>query len=169
MKTKALLSALAVCGMVAAVSPATGSPTDSKNTFGKTKVTHDCGNGDTIVFQGPTKLWPPNHKYRTVTISANESHPAPFSFTDTVSSDEGELAPGSGHTVADAAPPAGGGSGVGPDSASQSHMLRAERTGSGDGRTYTIDVDAKFDAGATDCKATFTVTVPHDLRGGRFN
>jgi endo-1,4-beta-xylanase len=86
-----------------------------------------------------------------------------------VTSTESDNGIGDGNTVDDALPPAGGNSGVGPGDASQDHLLRAERSGTGDGRVYTIDVDAKFDAGANDCQAEFKVYVPHDLRGGRFN
>src|SRR3954466_1742384 len=113
--------------MAAAVSPASGSPTDAKNAYPKQTITKDCGNGDTIQFHGATKLWPPNHKYRTVTITANESHPTPFSFTNVVGPGESDNGLGDGNAVEDAMPPAGGGMGMGPGSASQDHMLRAER------------------------------------------
>jgi hypothetical protein len=42
------------------------------------------------------------------------------------------------------------------------HQLRGERSGTGDGRTYTIDAKATFDNGIKSCEQTFTVTVPHD-------
>lgn len=164
----ALLIAVMVVAAVAVGNPLTG-----KNAFPSKTITYNCTdatgqpNGDTITFQGPTTLWPPNHKYRTVTITASESHPAMYSFTDTATANEGEFDVGSGHTPADATPPAGGGSGMGPGSTTQTHMLRAERDGGGTGRTYSIAVDAKFDFGATSCSHTFTVTAPHDMRGGR--
>ncbi|MFL5895451.1 MAG: hypothetical protein ACJ76Z_10090 [Thermoleophilaceae bacterium] len=140
--------------------------TDAKNQFPKSSDTATC-NGDTITFYGSKKLWPPNHKYRTVTITATESHPTPYSFTTMTTSNEGELDPGSGHTVLDAAPPASSSpTMLGPGSQSQDILLRAERDGGGSGRTYSIAVDARFDGGANDCQHTFTVTVPHDMRGG---
>ena len=42
--------------------------------------------------------------------------------------------------------------------------LRAERSGRGDGRVYTIAYVAKDPSGAS-CSATVSVTVPHDKRG----
>ena len=42
--------------------------------------------------------------------------------------------------------------------------LRAERSGRGDGRVYTIAYTAKDPSGAS-CSGTVTVTVPHDKRG----
>lgn len=139
--------------------------TDAKNSFPKKTITVSC-NGDTITFYGATKLWPPNHKYRTVTITVSESHPTMYSWSTQTTSNEGELDPGSGHTVADEMPPASSNSGIGPSSQSQDILLRAERDGGGSGRTYSIAVDAQFDMGANDCQHTFTVTVPHDMRGG---
>ena len=164
---KKLLIAVVVLGALTAVTVAVSAQgvTDAKNQFPKQTDTVTC-NGDTITFYGSTKLWPPNHKYRTVTITVNESHPTPYSWSTTTTSDEGELAAGSGHTLLDALPPASSSSGVGSGSQSQDILLRAERTGSGDGRTYSIDVSADFDGGLNHCEHTFTVTVPHDMRGG---
>ena len=139
--------------------------TDAKNSYPKQDITGANCNGDTITFHGATKLWPPNHKWRTVTISANESHPTLYSFSTATTSNEGALDPGSGHTPLDATPPTSQSPMMmGPGSQSQDIMLRAERDGGGTGRTYTINVDAQFDGGANDCKATFTVTAPHDMR-----
>ena len=157
----ALVAALALVGSAFSAQ----NVTDAKNQFPKQSQTVSC-NGDTITFYGSTKLWPPNHKYRTVTITVNESHPTMYSWSTMTTSNEGELDPGSGHTVGDAMPPASSSSGMGPGSQSQDIMLRAERDGGGSGRTYSIAVDAKFDMGANDCQHTFTVTVPHDMRGG---
>jgi hypothetical protein len=159
---RSLAVLVAVCGITALGAQATAGPTDAKNSFPKQSETISC-NGDTITFYGSKKLWPPNHKYRTVTITVNESHPTMYHFTTTTTSSEGELDPGSGHTVMDATPAMGGGGGMGPGSSSQSILLRAERDGGGSGRTYSIAVDAQFDMGANDCQHTFTVTVPHDM------
>jgi hypothetical protein len=165
---KKLLAAAGISALcVAAAAQAGGNGvTDAKNSFPKSSQTVSC-NGDTITFYGSTKLWPPNHKYRTVTITVTESHPTPYSFTTATTSNEGVLDPGSGQTLLDAAPPMSmSPTMMGPGSQSQDIMLRAERDGGGSGRTYSIAVDAKFDAGANDCQHTFTVTVPHDMRGG---
>jgi hypothetical protein len=44
-------------------------------------------------------------------------------------------------------------------------QVRAERSGLGDGRVYTISFTAKDPAGAS-CSGAVTVSVPHDKRGG---
>ncbi|MPY85111.1 MAG: hypothetical protein GEV00_17720 [Actinophytocola sp.] len=52
-------------------------------------------------------------------------------------------------------------------------QLRSERSGKGEGRTYTINWAAEFDNGSKSCtsmeagQAPFTIVVPHDMRGGR--
>ena len=43
-----------------------------------------------------------------------------------------------------------------------SHDLRSERSGRGDGRTYTITAIATFDG--DECSTMFEVEVPHDMR-----
>ena len=164
-KLLAIAGALAL-SVGAAAYAANNDVTDAKNSFPKSSQSVSC-NGDTITFYGATKLWPPNHKYRTVTITVSESHPTMYSFTTTTTSNEGALDPGSGHTLMDAAPPTSASpTMMGPGSQSQDILLRAERDGGGSGRTYSIAVDAKFDGGVNDCQHTFTVTVPHDMRGG---
>jgi hypothetical protein len=162
-----LLAAAGISALcVAAVAQAGNDVTDAKNSFPKSSETVSC-NGDAITFYGSKKLWPPNHKYRTVTITVTENHPTMYSFTTATTSNEGALDPGSGHTPIDATPPMSmSPTMMGPGSQSQDILLRAERDGGGSGRTYSIAVDAKFDGGLNDCQHTFTVTVPHDMRGG---
>ena len=164
---KKLLAAsgvLAIC--LTGAAQAGNEVTDAKNSYPKQSQSVTC-NGDTITFYGATKLWPPNHKWRTVTITAKESHPAPYSFSTQTTSSEPALMVGSGNTPVDALPPASQSpTTMGPGEQKQDIMLRAERSGTGSGRTYTINVDGQFDGGVNDCKATFTVTVPHDMRGG---
>lgn len=153
---------LALCVAAGANAASTG-VTDAKNAYPKQTLSVSC-NGDTITFHGATKLWPPNHKYRTVTITATESHPLLYSFTTTTTANEGEFDVGSGNTPGDILPPASASpTMMGPGSQSQDILLRAERDGGGSGRVYSIAVDAKFDGGANDCQHTFTVTVPHDM------
>ena len=161
------VSLLAACVVVASGgAQAANDVTDAKNQFPKGSETITCGD-DTITFLGSKKLWPPNHKYRTVTISVHESEPLTYSFSTNTTSNEGQLDPGSGHTLLDANPPASASpTMLGPGTQSQDILLRAERDGGGSGRTYSIAVDAKFDGGLNDCQHTFTVTVPHDMRGG---
>ena len=128
--------------------------------------THDCGMGNTITFTGSPYLWPPNHKYRTYDIVATSSNPMDMvSLTSTVGNDEvidGEELNGSGNTSDDVSPNPGTDSGTG--SAEVIQQVRGERSGRGDGRTYTFDEMATFGMGTMPCNATFTVTVPHDQR-----
>jgi hypothetical protein len=133
---------------------------------GKTTDTRDCGMGNTIAFTGSTTLWPPNHKYRSFTITATSSIPADMvTLTSTGSDDEvvdGEELNGSGNTANDVTPNPASDSGTG--SASTTQSVRGERSGRGDGRTYTIDAMATFGMGTMPCDQKFTITVPHDQR-----
>jgi hypothetical protein len=43
--------------------------------------------------------------------------------------------------------------------------LRSERSGKGEGRTYTLDAVATYDVVRT-CEMQVVVAVPHDMRGG---
>ena len=128
----------------------------------------DCGDGDSITYSGPLTLWPPNHKYRTATITAIEGGAVHTPNGTTVSSmgthDEivsGVEMRGAGHTAMDVKPPTASAMGTG--SASVQQMIRGERSGKGDGRTYTFTVRATFHGGLKTCDTTFTATVPHDM------
>ena len=127
---------------------------------------------DTIAFSGPTLLWPPNHRYRTVTITATDVD-SPIStgnsvhLSTTATSDQPDVGLGSGGPkhANDATPATQMSSGSG--SVTQTVQLRGERAGKlKSGRTYTLDVEATFDDTPfvmDPCHATFTVTVPHDM------
>jgi hypothetical protein len=59
----------------------------------------------------------------------------------------------------------------GTGSATAALQLRAERSGKGDGRTYTINWDVDWGNGdkcssSDSGQAPFIITVPHDMRGG---
>jgi hypothetical protein len=135
--------------------------------------THECEmngvpTGDTITYSGPDEIWPPNHKYRNLTITA-ENGGADLDTQLSTSGNHDEVVEGaemngSGGTplATDVNPPAAMASGA--ESASTSHKVRGERSGRGDGRTYTFRAMATFDMTRT-CSATFTATVPHDQRG----
>lgn len=103
------------------------------------------------VAASPNVLWPPNHKMVPVAINylVNDNcDPAP-SCSLSISSNEGE-AGGSGHAspdwiVLDA-----------------HHVdLRAERSGGGHGRVYTVNISCQDKSGLSST-ATVAVTVPHD-------
>ena len=157
--------------------------TDAKNKFPKGSDVRDCDEpmagvdvgSDTIVFHGADTLWPPNHKYRTVEISAvGDSATEDTRLRTTVASDQPDNDIGDGNTSDDATPSSvestdaddGETDGTaGPNT----HLLRAERAGPiMDGRTYTIVANATFDNGTDQCMETFVVTVPHDM-GKRSN
>jgi hypothetical protein len=132
----------------------------------KTTQTQDCGLGNSITFGGSPYLWPPNHKYRTYDIVATSSNPMDMvTLTSTVGNDEvidGEELNGSGNTADDVKPNPASDSGTG--SAEVVQQVRGERSGRGDGRTYTFNEMATFGMGTMPCNAQFTVTVPHDQR-----
>ena len=125
--------------------------------------------GHYLTYNGPKDIWPPNHKYRHLTISATGHEDDSIVLTVTGSSDEtidGEELNGAGNTDNDY---------VGPDmtpvavangtgTASTPYKVRGERSGHGDGRTYSFDTMATFDDETEPCTHTFTATVPHDQR-----
>jgi hypothetical protein len=100
----------------------------------------------------PNVLWPPNHKLVTVKLQARVTDncgPTTRKITG-VTSNEAPEAKGSGKTA--------------PNwqiTADHTLKLRAERSGKGSGRIYTITIQAKDAAGNT-AQKTVTVTVPHD-------
>ena len=103
----------------------------------------------------PATLWPPNHKLRTVTLGgATDPDGDPVALTVTgVSSDEPANGRGDGNTAQDSL--------LGPGPAQA--RLRAERSGRGDGRVYTLVYTAEDPSGAS-CSGTEAVRVPHDRR-----
>lgn len=113
-------------------------------------------------------IWPPNHNMQPVTINGvaevdaitGEPTEEPGEITvliTAVGSSEADNGRGDGNTTGDF-----GGSDT--DTA----WVRAERSGNGDGRTYTIDFEASSES-ATGCTGSVSVFVPHDRRGGNAN
>ncbi len=113
------------------------------------------------VSASPNTLWPPNHKFATVLVSASAHDtcdPSPTCAVTAVSSSE---------------PPTGGGQGnTSPDfmfttqfmtsPATLPVQLRAERDGTGNGRVYTITVNCKDASNNVSLPATTQVTVAHN-------
>lgn len=102
-------------------------------------------------------FWPPNHKLRTVTISAENQngHPCDVTITD-ARQDEPITGAGSGNFSPDAA----NCSNAGNDSKID---LRGERAGTGTGRFYTVTYTMHDpDFPAQDKNGTATLLVPHD-------
>jgi hypothetical protein len=112
----------------------------------------------------PINLWPPNHKYQTITVAqcvtAVSDNCASLSVNDVVitqvTSDEPEDAPGGGdgNTTND----------IVIASDCKSVQLRRERQGSDNGRVYTIHLTLN-DGNGNEGTATCLVTAPHDQSG----
>jgi hypothetical protein len=112
----------------------------------------DCS--DAVASRGI--LWPPNHKLRGVSVQGvtdPDGDPIAIEVTS-IFQDEPTRVAGSGNTCPD-------GSGIGGPTA----HLRAERSGSGDGRVYHVGFTADDGQGGT-CTGEITVCVPHDQGGG---
>lgn len=104
----------------------------------------------------PNVLWPPNHRMVPVRLAVRACDlSGPVSWRiDSIESNEAEDAIGSGHTA--------------PDyliKAPHRALLRAERSGRGSGRVYTLTVVVSDDSGNSST-GTVKVYVPHDRRRG---
>ena len=99
----------------------------------------------------PSTLGPPNHKMTPVSISVKVSDncTTPTWAVTSVASNEAVNGTGDGDTEPDWT------------IAAHSVTLRAERAGTGSGRTYTVTVTAK-DAAGNASTGTTTVSVPHN-------
>jgi hypothetical protein len=98
--------------------------------------------------------WPPNHKFRLITLSGGEELTLSI---DSVTQDEPVNGPGTGHTSVDA---------QWLDDRTDAVYLRAERSGQGDGRVYRITFTATREKDDKECTGTVTVGVPHDKGKG---
>jgi hypothetical protein len=106
-----------------------------------------------VTTSAPT-LWPPNHKMVPVTVTAiaSDGEGSVTTRIVSVSSNEPDNGLGDGDTAGDFEI-------TGP----MTLKLRAERAGNGNGRTYTILVEASDEAGNT-ATAEVHVLVPHSRR-----
>lgn len=154
MLSSALALAVAAPSIADSPHPAPGSQSDS--------VVIECNDqGDTVALDGPTLLWPPNHKMVDITITMDDAQGSTSEFVTTSTHDEiidGEEMNGSGNTPEDAADADVAAS----DPAVGTVSIRSERSGQGDGRVYTISVDGM--AGSDECNHDFFIVVPHDMR-----
>lgn len=181
---------------LALAAPALAGKDDHKNNkrfAGEDVAIADCNDSGgekvgEIITDGDATLWPPNHKYAPYDITAQDTEGTDATHvwstlthdeyvTSTLpdqdeapeGSDQGDNQDemnGSGNTLEDGRPfyddddNADG-------TAETHHEIRAERSGRGDGRTYTFRVWADFDDDdQADCRGDFTVEVPHDLGQG---
>lgn len=103
----------------------------------------------------PSLLWPPNHKLRTVVLSVevtDDRDPSPICQITGVTSNEPIDGPGDGSTDFDW---------LVADPLALELELRAERSGTGSGRTYTIGVECS-DLAGNSATASVEVVVPHN-------
>jgi hypothetical protein len=110
----------------------------------------------TALTAGPA-LWPPNHKFRLVTVTG-ATDPDGNTLTTTVigvTQDEALNGVGDGDTGPTDATAA---------AASNQAWLRAERSGLGDGRVYGLHVTVTDGQGGS-CTGTPSIGVPHDQSG----
>jgi endo-1,4-beta-xylanase len=98
----------------------------------------------------PTTLWPPNHKLVPITVTVATSDICDTSPTIrllSITSNESPNGNGDGNTSSDVA-----GASFGQDD--RQFMLRAERSGNGSGRVYTITYEAADDSGNATVRQT---------------
>jgi hypothetical protein len=105
-----------------------------------------------------TILWPPDHKMANITIAANakDNSGGPVTLSATVMSNEPEDGLGDGDTAPDWTV-----SVIDQAKGIISLQLRAERSGKGKGRIYTITIVAT-DASGNLSQAQLNIIVPHD-------
>ena len=105
----------------------------------------------------PTSLWPPNHTMHVVArgVSASDVCDAAPALAFSIASDEPENGLGDGDTAPDWTVQASGAS-------LADVLVRAERSGLGNGRVYSISATATDRAGNASSPSRGTVTVPHN-------
>jgi len=103
-------------------------------------------------------LWPPNHKMVDIIIAANaaDNSGLPVTLSATVVSNEPEEGLGDGDESPDWTEPA-----IDQDTGIINVNLRAERSGSGEGRVYTLTITATDELNNTST-ADVDIIVPHD-------
>jgi hypothetical protein len=137
----------------------------------------DCGSSFSVVWS-PTQVFPPNHKMVDGTLAYNA--PAgdaidqlKLQITGIVNNEvvDGEEMNGSGNTLIDSNWDTDAVTGTG--SVSRAFQIRAERSGLGVGRTYTVTYTATADPAvatglgtSNNCSGSVDVFIPHDMGGG---
>jgi len=106
----------------------------------------------------PSILWPPNHSLRDIVanVSVQDNCPNVGFVLSSIVSNEPDNGVGDGNTVNDVQGAAFG-------TADTAFQLRAERSGVGDGRTYTVTYTAT-DGSQNQTLAQAVVTVPHSKK-----
>ena len=164
--------ALAALTISAAALPALADKpgdTDTTKTSHGAAQSRSCSGGS-VLFDGPTVLFPPNHKMVDETGSAVSSNPGAMTTSVALNAATVEDVEGGDGSPTEGADSSGASMGTDTDgdgTATAPYQVRAERSGKGDGRTYTIGWTASFRDGSM-CSSTdmgqtpFTVSVPHD-------
>ena len=144
------------------------------NKYATDTVQQECTSGsdtDYVIFKGPVTLWPPNHKWVAEAITAQGDQGDSVSIGETITPTDAAGGDGGPQHDPDWTPANGQPATTGTTSATVNFSLRAERSGRGVGRTYTIDWVANFgnhscasSTSSTDQYVPFVVTVPHDMR-----
>jgi hypothetical protein len=170
------LALVGLAGALAAVGIAAPSIAGG-NKYAAQSDPRDCGDGDSVVLNGPLKLWPPNHKMIDEPVTATDadgSGPVTLTLRPLVTDAAGGDG-GSAHDPDFNPATEGDETLVATDEnndgvAVAGLQLRAERSGKGEGRTYTVHFTADF--GDKECTSEdgslppFTITVPHDMGAG---
>jgi hypothetical protein len=180
MRRTALLAGFSAATLLTGMTLATaaGNPTGPKGSG-----SYDCDNGYVVTWT-PRSVFPPNHKYAdgvlTYTspkVSDNLSLAIGVITHDELLADGTEMN-GAGNTPVDSTGSGGSTNADGVKSISLPFQIRAERSGRGAGRTYTIPFTAKAstapstlpiagDAGnENSCSGSAVIDVPHDMGGG---
>jgi uncharacterized repeat protein (TIGR01451 family) len=135
----------------ATVSSNTADPDSANNSATTLVIASNPAPAISAVSVNPSLLWPPDHRMVDVTVNyAVTDNCGPLTNTLTVTTNEALNGTGDGDTAPDWV-------------IVDAHrvQLRAERAGSGIGRTYTINI-ASTDSGGNTTSTTVTVEVPHD-------
>lgn len=121
-------------------------------------VVQDTTQPELSITVNPDTLWPPNHKLVLITTSIEVSDicdPSPSVILTSVTSNEPDNGIADGNTTGDIVVDEEG-----------NIYLRAERSGKGDGRIYTI-IHTAADASDNSAEVESIVTVPHDIGKGK--
>lgn len=182
LRTSGIVVGVSLLGALAVALPGTaggnkGAPTASTRycADGDSSAPDSTGTKDTVTLNGPLKLWPPNHKFVDEPVTAQDDDNAggvSLTLTPQLADATGGDG-GANHDPDWNSTSADGKTFTASDtdgSVTAAFQLRAERSGKGEGRTYTIAWTATFDGqqcSSSDAGQTpFVITVPHDMRGG---